>query len=48
MSEQNIPEVLMLNLEQYLVYWGTSNETMAKNPPRSKRCLGKLAVLPEF
>lgn len=35
MSEQNIPEVLMLNLEQYLVYWGTSKETMAKTLHRA-------------
>lgn len=36
MSEQNIPEVLMLNLEQYLVYWGTtSQEIMAKTLHRA-------------
>lgn len=34
MSEQNIPEILMHNLEQYLVYWSTSKETMVKTLQR--------------
>lgn len=43
MLEQIIPETLVFNLEQYLVYWGTSKEIMAK-PSAGQIILGKLTA----